>query len=243
MGFWAALADAFVGTALTATILGQLIWLELFCYWEEVPTTELTDKIIRYSRERTKDSIIDKLPDIAFDYIILPGGKKVYAGTILTRPLRFRVAGLLHEGVVFGSRISGEEVILEMNDTDERTGLQPPINLARFPYPYGLADIGTRYEPASPIPLETLKHRARFFDYAMYKLSDNCIDFADRVVFDKKSSSIIKAQLSKCDDLMLLYRRILSDTKEEHIKQDYLDRAQKLSLRKEELKKRIEEFV
>jgi len=141
-----------------------------------------------------------------------------------------------------GSQVSGKEVILEMNDTDERSGIQS-VNFALFCKPHGLADIGTRHEPPSPVPLDILKHRARFFDYDMYKFSANCIDIAEWVATGKKSSSMLKAQLSKCDDLMRLYRGILTDTKEEHIRQDYLDRAQKLSLRKQELQKRIEEFV
>ena len=36
----------------TGTQFVQLTWLELFCFWDEMPTTDLTNKVIRYSRAK-----------------------------------------------------------------------------------------------------------------------------------------------------------------------------------------------
>jgi hypothetical protein len=227
-------------------MLFSIVGLKAFCFFED-PMKDLGFL--------NKNSILDSLPEIAKNYIVLPGGKLVVSGTILFRPLEYLPIiddYLHHEGVVIGTTASGEEVILEMNNnnvndgvnkkTTNNSGIQQ-VTILGFLNTYGYNYLKVGHEPDSPIEVKILKNRAEKYKYTRYNIAKiNCIDFANWLVFGEKRFSFKEMQLKKCDDLIGYFNAIVADT---HVPSQKLARQKELEQikeRKEFLKIEIEQL-
>ncbi len=215
-------------------VFTHIFGLRLFCFYND-PSKNL--------RPFNRKSIIETLPNVVNNFITLPDGKVVYSGTILQRPLKhlpFPDDFLHHEGVVIGTTAGQEEIILEMNETSNRSGIHN-VSLRNFLNPYGFKNLVVNYEPSTPIDIAVLLSRAKEYDYHPYNVNElNCIDFAKWLVFEEKRFSFKEMQIEKCDVLIAYYKDILSETIELEQKEQTQKELDHIITRKKSLMKEIE---
>ena len=213
--------------------------LNEFCFYDN--PLKIDTNFSRNSVVVNRKSVIESLPKIPHDFITLPSGKVVPCGTILQRPLKFlsfQDSFLHHEGVVIGTTANQEEIILEMNDLPNN-GINK-VNLKSFLSTYDSSHLKINYEPSILIDKSDLLSRAKKIDFHPYILTEfNCIDFAQWLVFAKRSCSFKEKQFEKCDELISLHEAILSDTLDAKQKSKTLKDLDRVIVRKESLRNEI----
>ncbi|MBL7893863.1 MAG: hypothetical protein JNK50_01125 [Bacteroidia bacterium] len=212
----------------------HVLGLKIFCFHEN-----------RFPIFRPFNDPIDlkSIPHIVDDFIKLPNGSIVQSGTILQRPLEklpIEHQFLHHEGVVIGTTANKQQVILEMNETQKRSGIHD-VNFKGFMLHYSISDLVVRHTPETPISPSLLLERAKKYRTTLYDVTKfNCQDLAHWLVFAERRSFFKEKQLERIDDLIAYFELMEKETPSRELKPSLEKDLQSIKSRKAFLKKEIE---
>lgn len=172
------------------------------------------DAVLRKKlNKQLKTGFTNYLPSIKKHSITI-NGKVVPTGTIVIRPLKFKLAtDIFHEfhyGVALGTDHRNFQYIIEMTDGDH-------VNIktkGKFVKPYNESLLDYDYIPKKKFTPEMLYKKAKRFEDSVYSILNlNCIDFSHYIVFGKEPERRADAfntalleigeNLNKLDEIML----------------------------------------
>lgn len=160
-----------------------------------------SDQRLRDMRQTYGLTFANKVPAFSHDYILV-NGIKTNVGTILKRPLDILepISSMnieYHYGVVLGTSINGEEILIEMTAASNiAITTKPNFLVNRFEE----SQIEFEWIPIEKMDREIILDLAKELQYYSYNLLDlNCKDFAKKITTNvepkKRSLELRKIQL------------------------------------------------
>lgn len=189
---------------------------------------------LRLMREQMGMSFLKDVPEFSHDHIELTNGRAL-AGYIVKRPLNVLGGTTVeyHYGVVLGTGVNGDELILEMTKGKN-------VNIVRKQdFIGGFAQSDLQVHTDKEVDRENILSRAKKFQYHTYNLLDlNCKDFVYYCAFliDPPSRSLDVARFQlELNDLALQYWAIQLEFGSDTIKKQAAREIKQLELIKAEL--------